>query len=202
MASSPKPPLDFKQKIFIGAFGVFAVLYFTGGTNVIIDTLYFPWALAKPPLLRSWVGQMTAGNGVPLMIAFDLRRDLTTRGTICVRCSQIEGEAATCDARGTMRRYDVSGSPSQRDGGQLRLGASPAVDPAPDGLELSTLRGAWDRADALDLEADFVWRKGISAISSTNDPATQPVPLKMHAVEQSAIETLCATAAQRLKRGA
>lgn len=193
-------PLDFKSRVFIAVLGIFAGLYFTGGTNWLVDTMYFPWVHAEPPLLRSWVGQLTAGNGVPLMVAMDLERDLTTRGTVCVRCGQIKGAAATCDARGTLRRYRISGSPADREGRQILLGAVPDADPPPDGLELEVMRGTWNRGTRLELAADFHWRKGISAISATDDPATQPVPLAMDAVDESAIATLCTLAANRLRR--
>lgn len=173
---------------------VVAAAYFLPNLlNRVTDALFFPWVHAEPPLLDQWVGQLAAGNGVPLGVTMRLERELTDRETICMRCNQIEGSATTCDPRGTVLRYRISGSPKDRQGRQLHLGAVPVPQPPPDGLELDVLVGTWDGADALELQADFHWRRGGSAISSTDDPATQPVPIRMERKGQSAFEALCAT---------
>jgi hypothetical protein len=165
--------------------------------NGVTDRLFFPWALANPPLLDQWVGEVTTGNGVGLVVVMDLERDLTSDERVCIRCSQIKGTAATCDARGTVLRYRVSGSPKDRHGRQLHLGAVPALDPAPDALEIDTLVGTWDQGDVLELQADFSWRRNGSAISSTDDPATQPVPMRMERKGTKTFEAMCAALSGR-----
>lgn len=174
-------------------FVLLAFLAFSGVLNYVTDMLFNPWAQATPPLLDHWVGELTTGDGVRLAVALDMQRDYTDDGSVCTRCSQIEGTIVTCDGRGTRLRYRISGSPKDRQGRTLHIGASSDASPAPDGLELSTLSGQWDHRDVLTLEADFIWRRGISAISSTDDPATQPTPLRMERKPASDFEALCRT---------
>ena len=161
------------------AFVAVAAFFLLGPADWVSDMVFRPWARAEPPLLDQWVGGLTTGTGERLDMVLVLKRRTFTDGITCARCAQIEGTAATCDGRGVVRRYRIAGSPSDRSGHQLRLGASPAVTPPPDGLELDVVFGTWDGADTLMLQANFFWRRGISAISSTDDPATQPVPLRM-----------------------
>jgi hypothetical protein len=158
---------------------VLVLLTFGGGIDWIHDMLLYPWARATPPLLDDWVGELTTGNGEPLAVAFALERGTNSDGSICANCAQIDGRAVTCDAQGTVRRYTVFGSPTDRAGHRLHLNLKPEHDPPPDGLEFHAADGTWDGADALTLQATFQWRRGRSAISSTDDPATQPVPLVM-----------------------
>jgi hypothetical protein len=150
-----------------------------------------PWARANPSLFGTWTGSLTAGNGERLIVSLELQRALTERGSICMKCAQIEGSVATCDARGAVLRYRVSGSPSDRQARRVHLGAQPEREPPPDGLELDTLIGTWDGADALALHADFVWRRGGSSISSTDDKATQSVPLHMQRDAAKGFDTMC-----------
>ena len=175
--------------VLFGAIAIFAV---AGGLDLITDALFFPWVFAKPPLLDEWTGRLVAGNGDALTLTLTLRRqDTNSGGERCVRCNQIEGTAATCDAQGRVRRYRISGSPRDRQGRELHLGAMPDVDPPLDGLELDTLIGRWNGVDTLDLNADFHWRRGRSAISSTNDPATQPVPARLSRKTGAAVDVPC-----------
>lgn len=169
-----------------------AAFVLTDAANRVIDALFFPWAFADPPLLAGWSGTLTAGNGDRLTMTLALERDYTNRDEVCVRCNQIKGSATTCDAQGRIRRYRISGSPRDRQARQLHLGASPEPDPPPDGLELDTLIGQWDGADTLTLDADFHWRKGKSAISSTDDPATQPVPVRLTRRTRDTVASPCA----------
>jgi hypothetical protein len=150
------------------------------GLDLLSDAVFMPWVFAKPPLLDDWSGRLVAGNGDALTLRLTLRRaSRSGRSEGCVRCSQIEGTAITCDAHGKVLRYRLSGSPRDRHGRDLHLGAVPEQQPPPDGLELDTLVGRWDGGDTLQLAADFFWRRGKSAISSTDDPATQPVPVTL-----------------------
>jgi hypothetical protein len=188
---------DRKNRVFLGIVVVLGILVVAGLGDRLSDMLFYPWARAEPPLLRSWVGRLTTGNGVPLALGMTLRRARTRRGTPCAKCNQIEGIAVTCDARGTLLRYRVSGSPSDRQGRQLHLGAVPEPDPPPEGLELDVLRGSWDGDARLDLEADFFWRRGGAGVSSTDDPATQPVPLQMSPADEPSIDRICSLFTRR-----
>jgi hypothetical protein len=173
--------------VFLGAA---LILFFA--LERVSDMVFYPWALADPPLLDNWAGSLTTGNGVRMVVGIELRRARTDQGmTVCATCSQIEGSGATCDAHGTVLQYRVSGSPTDRRGSQLHLGAVPEPQPPPDGLELDVLRGTWDGGNVLALEADFFWRRGTAGVSSTDDPATQPVPLRMERKGPSEFEAMC-----------
>jgi hypothetical protein len=195
----PQPaPLDRKTRFFVAVIVIMGVLIFTGAADRLSDMVFHPWVHADPPLLRQWAGRLTTGNGVPLAVAIDLRRARGGRRAVpCVRCTQIEGTAATCDARGTLLRYRVSGSPADKQAEQLRLGASPEREPPPEGLELSVLSGTWDGGSQLNLEADFIWRRDGAAVSATDDPATQPVALQMAPAGETALETICSLVTSR-----
>lgn len=163
-----------------------------GAFDYLRDFLFYPWALQHPPVMGGWVGPTTPGNGVPIALWLDIERTPAGPAGRCTRCNQLAGRAATCDGRGVVRHYRISGSPEDRHAQRLHLGASPEATPAPDGLELSTVEGRWDGADRLTMEADFFWRKGASAISSTDDPATQPVPVALERKPLSVFESMCA----------
>ena len=146
------------------------------------DLLFYPWVRASPPITGEWVGRLTTGSGRPraVYLTIDLATD-QDGDRPCAKCSKLEGTGRMCDERGQERPYRIFGSPEDRRATRLHLGASPAVDPPPDGLELSSMRGRWDGGDALDLEAEFHWRRGVSAITSTADPDTKgwvPLPLR------------------------
>jgi hypothetical protein len=178
------------QRKALAIFAVLVVVVFSGAIDRLEDVLFFPWALAEPPLLDHWTGTLTAGNGVRMAIALDLHR--ADRECDSGRCTQIEGMGTTCDARGTVLRYRVWGTPDDRHGRRMRLGAKPDLEPPPDGLELDAVGGSWDGGDRLDFQAGFFWRQGKSAISSTDDPATQPVPVRLDRKDEAAFKALCA----------
>jgi hypothetical protein len=158
----------------------------------VTDLLLYPWALAQPSVMGRWAGRLTPVNGVQFALSLELRRAHAAVVDDCTTCNQLEGTAVTCDGQGVVRRYRLSGSPDDRRATRLHLGAVPDAMPPPDGLELSTVNGAWDGQDAMAMEADFFWRRGVSAVSSTDDPATQPVPVRLERAGPSAFEALCA----------
>lgn len=168
-------------------FVVIAAFVLSDAPQWVMDALYFPWAHADPPLIDRWAGVFTAGNGDRLELVVVLKRtEHVGDEIVCYECNQIEGTAVTCDARGLVRRYRISGTPKDRHGSQIHFGAVSDQSPSPDGLELDTLSGTWDHADTMTLAADFAWRRGASAITSTDDPATQPVPVRLQRQSASA----------------
>lgn len=175
-------------KLGLLAFLFAAGLAVTEVLQYVRDVLFHPWALTEPPLIDYWSGTLTTGNGVPLALVLDLER---ANNEECHNCAEIEGRAATCDGRGVVRRYRISGSPKDRHATDILLGAVPDPQPPPDGLEFSAIRGGWDGADAMTLRASFHWRKGTAAISATDDPATQPVPLRLRRSDAAGFEAVC-----------
>jgi hypothetical protein len=166
--------------------------------GIVSDVLFYPWARADPPLVDTWVGRLTTGDGHPrgVIMALERARGPQGRGP-CARCAKLEGTAATCDERGRELRYRVSGSPEDRQATTLHIGASAAVEPHPDGLQLSSIHGRWNGGDSLDVAAEFYWRRGTSAISSTGDPATNDVPLPMTRGDVEAFRAICRRVASR-----
>jgi hypothetical protein len=154
----------------------------------IIDTLLFPWVHADPSLFDRWNGHLTNDNGERVSFVLTLHRRVEADDMICIRCNQIEGTAALCSADGQVRRYRVDGSPRDRGGRELLIGAQPTDAPPPDGLELDTIRGSWDGADLLTLVADFAERRGTSTISNSDDPV-YPLTLQRHS--GAATNTTC-----------
>jgi hypothetical protein len=154
--------------------------------NLYLDRWLYPWADAsggRPVLMGTWVGQLTTGGGRPRAVLMELVREQPSPSSDrpCRGCDDgIEGTAVTCDERGRVWRYHVSGTPDDRHATRLLAGTQPVTVPRPDGLSMSAVRGGWDGADALDLEAEFAWHRGTSSISSTADPDTRDwVPLPM-----------------------
>lgn len=181
-----------KNRLIGWAGVIVAFLFLFGALERVSDMVFYPWALASPPLMDRWAGRLTTGAGTPLALTLEMHRGMDSNGGHpCAKCNQLEGTITTCDAKGVRREYKAAGSPEDRQGRQLLIGAKPAVEPPPDGLELDVLRGTWDGADVLSMSADFFWRKGQSAISSTDDPATQPVPLPMQRASMKDFDALC-----------
>ena len=187
-----EPPQSILKDKSVLIFLAIVALFFLVGRWA-ADAVFFPWADADPPLLAQWSGGLTAGNGERFEVTLDLRRaDFDDQGTnLCNGCAQIDGTATMCDATGRTNVYQIFGTPSDRRGRILHLGAKPMQDPPPDGLELDTLIGTWDGADTLTLAADFFWRRGVSGISSSDDPATQPVALPMRRVAAGSSPPTC-----------
>jgi len=163
---------------------------------------FFQWATARegrPALSGVWVGQLATGTGRPRGVLVELRRHVPKRRPHrCDRCGSIRGRALTCDERGNERAYRLSGTPSDRRATRVEISAGPAVDPPPDGLEMNTLIGGWDGADVLTLAAGFFWRRGASAITSSDDPDTSVDPtLRMRRGTEADYRAACHRLATR-----
>ncbi|HET6229036.1 MAG TPA: hypothetical protein VFE05_03090 [Longimicrobiaceae bacterium] len=175
-----------------------AAVFFLGAwwVNRQADAWLYAWAdegSGRPTLTGTWVGQMVTGGGQPRALLLELHRWFPENDrSPCPRCPSIEGSALVCDARGAVVPYSAGGDPGNRMATQMQVGVSPSVKPPPDGLELSVVRGAW-AGDRLNLEAEFHWRRGTSAISSTADPETNGwVPLIMRRGGEAEFRALCA----------
>lgn len=163
-----------------------------------VDRWRYPWADAasgRPLLLGLWVGGLTTGGGRPRAVLLRVVRERP--GNVSGRCRTcddgVEGAAMTCDERGRVWRYRFSGRPEDRRATRIAGGVQPAASPAPDGLTLGAVRGGWDGADALDLEAEFYWRRGPSAVSGTADPDTRGwVPRRMRRGTEADFRARCA----------
>ena len=169
--------------VAIGGFLVVAAGIAGLGKLLEVKVLY-PWSDTsggRAALVGTWVGEMRTGRGEPRGVLLELERYQSTGRGICGRCNNVVGTARSCDGRALVREYTIWGTVADRRGSALRMGLTPNPDPPPDGLALSHLRGTWDGADALALEASQHVRRGVSAITSSDDPDTgrdHPLPLR------------------------
>jgi hypothetical protein len=145
-----------------------------------LNAFLYPWddASAGPTLSGTWVGRLTTGSGRPRGVLMELHRWKSKRVRGCATCASIEGSARVCDERGADVSYTVGGKPGDRRANTVTIGAVP-VPPPPTGLEFSSVRGRWDRAETLSLEAQFHWRNGVHAMTDSDDPDNAYVPLPM-----------------------
>jgi hypothetical protein len=182
--ASPRARRGISKALAVLVIGGIAVWY----VGQRLDHWMYPWAdttSGRPVLLGSWVGQLTTGGKRPRVVWMEIVREQRPRATRHRRCrgcdDGIEGTLRTCDERGRIWQYRLSGTPEDRAVTRLQGSTQPIDSPPPDGLSLSSFRGSWDGADALNLEVQFYWRKGASAITSSADPDTQgwvPLPLR------------------------
>jgi hypothetical protein len=147
--------------------------------------------------MGTWLGQLTTGGGRPRVALMEIVRKEPGPGTRrpCRGCTDgIEGTAVTCDERGRVWRYRLGGKPENRKATKLLAGTSPGAVPWPAGLSRSAVRGGWNGADALELEAQCAWHQGTSSIASTADPDTPGwVPLPMRHGAEADFRARCRT---------
>lgn len=163
-----------------------------------LDRWLHPWAdtsSGKPVLLGSWVGRLTTGGGRPRVVFMQIERYQVhrSRRSRCRNCDdRIQGRVLSCDERGRIVGYTLDGQPEDRDAARLHGTTQPAQSPPPDGLAISHFRGGWDGADALNLELEFYWRRGASAVTSSGDPDTKgSVPLPLRRSNEAEFEARC-----------
>jgi hypothetical protein len=172
-----------------------AMLGISATGELLEQKVLYPWSDTsggRPALVGTWVGAMRTGRGQPRGVLLDMDRHRSTGRRRCGNCNNVEGEARTCDERGLVRSYSLWGTVADRRGSALRMGLTPEPDPPPDGLALSHLRGTWDGADALAMQATFHLRRGASAISSSDDPDTgRDHPLALRRGTEEEWQKLC-----------
>ena len=170
------------------------------------DVARYSWGYpqsGEPQLMDGWVGTLRTGSGLRRVVYLELhlkplptgrrrQRRIARRGR-----THIEGRALMCDGRGVERLYQVSGQNEDKQARRVLFSLSPPDTtpelPRPDGLEINTLRGTWNRADSLVLQASLHLRRGESAISSSDDPDTGPdTPLPMKRGTEAEYRRLCA----------
>jgi hypothetical protein len=181
--------------VAIGGFVVVAFGVISAGELLETKVLY-PWSDAsggRAALVGTWVGEMRTGRGAPRGVLVAMDRHRSTGRRRCGNCPNVDGEARMCDEGGVVRVYTLWGTVENRRGSALRMGLTPSPDPPPDGLSLSHLRGTWDGADALAMQASVHLRRGASAISSSDDPDTgRDHPLALHRGTEAEWGALCA----------
>jgi hypothetical protein len=181
--------------VAIGLFLVLAVAI--SGAGDLLERVLYPWSFSsggRPALVGTWVGEMRTGRGLPRGVLLDMDRHRSTGRRRCGNCNNVEGEARMCDERGLVRSYNLWGTVADRRGSALRMGLTAEPDPPPDGLSMSHLRGTWDGADALAMQASLHLRRGPSAITSSDDPDTgRDHPLALRRGTEADWRALCRT---------
>jgi hypothetical protein len=173
----------------------------------VLDRLFLPWAFehgGRPALTGDWVGALTTATGRPRGVRFEMYLPEPGGDAGLVRdwrsapYGELAGTARVCDERGQVRSYTIDGEPEDRQATRLSLHASPAETPAPEGLTLSWIKGAWDRAGRLDLLVTFYWEKDGAAISGAAYPATRAeAALRMTRGGAAEFRAVCARARRR-----
>jgi hypothetical protein len=143
----------------------FMIVMVFWGSELIYDVVFTPWSndrFGRTVLPGTWVGQLSTDSGRLHGVLLELRRHRSEQIGDCVRCQNLEGTARFCDARGDVRRYEIDGRVEDRDGRKISIGIKPTVAPAAGEVETGFLRGGWDGADSLSLEAELHWQPGAS----------------------------------------
>jgi hypothetical protein len=173
-----------------------AVFAISAAGDLLDEKVLYPWSDTsggRAALVGTWLGEMRTGRGLPRGVYLDMDRYRSTGRRRCGNCPNVEGNARMCDERGLVRTYALWGTVENRGGSSLRLGLTPEPSPPPDGLSLSHLRGTWDGADALAMQATLHLRRGQSAISSSDDPDTgRDHALALQRGTEEAWRALCA----------
>lgn len=170
------------------------------GLRPLMDRLLAPWAFereGRPALTGSWVGLLTTASGQSRGVWLELVLPEPTgrRGRRSWKGSpygKLGGTARVCDSRGEVRSYTIDGKPQDRHATRIAFHARPRETPAPEGLTINWVKGAWDGAQALDLAAQLHWEKDGAAISGGSYPDTQSeATLKMTRGGEAEFQAAC-----------
>jgi hypothetical protein len=158
------------------------------GFDVFEDFVFTPWSndrLGGTVLPGTWVGQLSTNSGSLRAVLLELRRHRFEES--CVRCQNLEGTARVCDTRGGVTHYGIEGRVEDRRATKLSINIRPTIAPVPGNIETGFLRGGWDGADALALEAELHWQPGRASSVSVD----RSVQLPMRRGSESDFEAAC-----------
>jgi hypothetical protein len=167
----------------------------TWGRKLVDAYFLYPWSNERlgPTLTGLWIGEPQTDKESLRGVLLEMHRLDRTGRSRCTNCTSIEGRAITCDQRGRELTQDIFGQPTARRARRVALNSKPVVQSGLDGLELGSMRGTWDGADAFVLEATYHRRQGSSASGSPDDPNTGGfVSLPMRRGSEAEFRTLCA----------
>jgi hypothetical protein len=178
-----------------------------------VDQRRFPWAYAetgRPTLTGTWVGTLVTNRGARRGLYLDLqlkpidfesgrrRRGGANRVFRRANSDKLVGELRMCGGPKGEQRFTLTGNNVTGDASRFRLGFYPADSVPPDGLAPSHLRGMWNGADSLRVEADLHVRQGTAAITNSADPETgSPQPGALHRAGANEYPAVC----ERLRAG-
>jgi hypothetical protein len=169
-----------------------------------MDKWRFPWAYGgggRPTLTGSWVGSLRTGSGLSRGVILDMSLPGLKGGQRKYRRTKygtLEGTARTCDELGQIHSFTVAGAPENREASRIHLSATPAEKPEPQGLTISSLEGAWDRANVLHVETHFNFRQNGGAVTGAEYPDTQKAaPLHLTRGGETEFQAVCSRIKQR-----
>jgi hypothetical protein len=142
-----------------------------------------------PTLTGGWYGEFSAPAGRQVV---HLQMDGETENP------SIEGTATTCDAHGTLRKFDISGSPRNWRGTRFGVTTSRRDEIDDEGVRLAKIDGEWDH-DTMRVTAGlerFKQAGGASIGSTADPPLAEPV---VHFTLQRGSQRDFAAACQRLR---
>lgn len=136
-----------------------------------------------PTLTGSWYGELAIPGGGAHVIRLELSGDSEN--------PPIQGRATTCNARGELRTFPITGGPRNWRGSRFWIRAEPAAGDATEPILLSGILGEWsgDR-----MEADAT----LEPLKVTGPPESAPAPVVRFTLERGGRPAFVA-ACQRLR---
>ena len=139
-----------------------------------------------PTLTGEWTGELTTAEGRRHLVLFAIEGDNEN--------PPIDGAVTTCDERGVVRTFSLSGWPHGWRGTTFRLETGGSGDADGVAVRLARIDGEW-AGDTMRATAtlEYVTRVGGSAISSSTDPQPAPVaPVTLHRGGRRDFNAACA----------
>lgn len=196
MATAAAPRTGFVRRLITLA--IFAGVVF--GIVRGLEWYFFAWDredAGRPPITGTWVGRVNTATQGPRLLLMELHRLRQYRSRAAYFRASMVGPAQLCDGHGRSVPYRMNGTPGDRHATTVSIGAIPLLTPPPAGLELSVVRGRWDGANTMALEAQFHWRNGASASSASNDPDNAWLPFTMRRGTEAEFQAACAAGRAR-----
>jgi hypothetical protein len=121
-----------------------------------------------PTLTGGWYGEFSTPEGRRHLVHLDIGGDSEN--------PPIDGTATTCDDRGIVREFSLSGWPRGWRGRTFRLNTGGEGEKDGAGVRLARIDGAWER-DTMRVTAtlDYFKRVNGASVSSSADPHPEPV---------------------------
>jgi hypothetical protein len=149
------------------------VLFFAWLANYRLDKIENAWAHASPPLMRTWLGDASAG-GVRMTLVMRLERDdvgwIPKAGSHEIGRG-FHGDALFCDSTGRTQAYTLRGVVADQRAAELSVTFSPPAGETP-GLRPTGAKVKWDGANELDVRA---WLARVLASGGTTVRSSDPL---------------------------
>ena len=172
-----------KRRRFVGA--LLGIAFVTAAGVLVITALmagFEPWSHSLylwPTLTGTWYGEYSTPDG-PQMV------ELQIAGAGTDATESIDGSALTCDRRGTLRHFSISGTPHNWRGSRFQIYAARRDEFDDEGVQLGAMEGEWS-GNAMRVIAPLERFKHVGGAwsSSTADPPVVPSVVHFNLVRGS-----------------